>query len=286
MKYNDYIKKLSTRFLARLDEIDPQFNFDIGNEFEIHLGGLLQELLPNKYGICRGFVTPLDGQAKGDDIIIYDHQSYPNLKPNSASKFTIKENIPVDSVYAYLEAKNTIEIKKDSVGTYWGKAIKQTQDVKNIYREPRNSNEIIDGVTLGENLTIPLRKSFPEICNPMYTAIICRGIRENGKIITDHQEIKRKLIGLKYPNDNPPDLIIIGNDLAIFPSLIEPEKQTLESPFFIKGRHSLVTVIMPEMAFGFGMAMIQWALQNIKLKDINWKLVLGEVFEKNSHLNI
>lgn len=276
MMYNNYIQKLSSRFMSRMEEIDPQFNFDIGNEFEVHLASLLEEMLPLKFGVCRGFVTPKSGESKGDDIIIYDHHSYPNLRPTSTEKFTIKENIPVDSVYAYIEAKNTIEIANKNANTYIGRAIRQTTAVKSLERPSRLLSERIDGVTLGENMHIQKRKGHPNICNPMYTVIISRGLREKGKAITNPDDIYDKLLNIKYENNFPPDLIIVGNDVVVTPALIEQNKQTIESPFYIPNRSQLTVVKMPNMAFGFGLSMIQWALQSIKLKELDWREVLSE----------
>ena len=42
-KYNDYIRKVSSRFNAHLDEIAAYYNFDLGNEYEIAICEALGE---------------------------------------------------------------------------------------------------------------------------------------------------------------------------------------------------------------------------------------------------
>lgn len=276
MYYNDFLKRLSNRFSDRINEIDPEFNFDIGNEFEIHLAELFEQILPNKYGVCRGFVTPKTGESKGDDIIIFDHLKFPYLKPHSAPKFTIKESIPVESVYAYIEVKNTIEISNTNSGTYWGKALNQTSAVKGIDRDKTLNSELVEGVTLGQGFDIPQRDGFPDYHNPMFTCVFTRGIRENGTLITGAEEIKQKLIGLCF-GLNPPDLIVVGNEVAVFPVVQNGNNQILKSPFYISGQTTLAVVKMEEVAFGFGISMLLWAVENIKIKSVNWKEVLEEV---------
>ena len=63
----------------------------------------LRRFLPLKYGICRGFVVDRHGNT---DIITYDQELYPTLRfLDSDNQFAQKEQIPVEVVYAYIEAK-------------------------------------------------------------------------------------------------------------------------------------------------------------------------------------
>ena len=63
MKYRGYLKKMSERFEAEFKRIAAHYNFDHGPEFEIALCEVLRLVLPQKFGICRGFVVPADGEA-------------------------------------------------------------------------------------------------------------------------------------------------------------------------------------------------------------------------------
>lgn len=106
--YNNYVIDLNNKFQRRLDDIAADHNFDYGNEFEIAVCEVLREFLPLKYGICRGHVVSFDGNKTGDDIIIYDQERFPTLRLNRRDNFSRKENIPIEAVYAYFEAKHTI----------------------------------------------------------------------------------------------------------------------------------------------------------------------------------
>jgi len=70
--YNEYVELLSDKFLSRLVDILPDYNFDYGIEFEIALCDIFRSFLPEKYGICRGHIVDFNGDNVGDDIIIYD----------------------------------------------------------------------------------------------------------------------------------------------------------------------------------------------------------------------
>ena len=116
--YKDYLRRLSDNAANHFEEIDPEWNFDLGHEFEIALGSLLNNMLPDRYGICRGFVTQKDDVIAGDDLIIYDKLKSPLLRPPNDLLFTRKEYVPIEATYIYIEAKNTIEIEDDGKRTY------------------------------------------------------------------------------------------------------------------------------------------------------------------------
>ena len=78
--YNNIIEKISNEFGRELSSIVATYNFEYGEEFEIAICKILRKILPNKYGICRGFVVDKEGKAEGDDIIIYDQELYPTFK--------------------------------------------------------------------------------------------------------------------------------------------------------------------------------------------------------------
>ncbi len=286
--YDNYIKKISDRFESRFNEIDPKWNFDIGNEFEVELATLIDELLPDKFGVCRGFVTPIDGIAKGDDIIIYDKMNVPLVKPPNSHKFTRKESVPLEATYAYIEAKNTVELKDKSAGTYIGKALDQVAQIKKLERRPRPFSKIIRGVNL-ESLKFERNIGTPQILNPMFTAIIARGVRINGKLVTDIKIIKENL-----PDDTGdfgPDLIILGSNIGIAPYYVDKLETSktfginYESPFCVGDRHEMIVYEMPKMAYGFGLCSLLYALELIKLDIMPWRKVLGEIITKADNIS-
>jgi hypothetical protein len=102
--------KLSAKFKSRFDEISAVHNFEFGNEFEVAICESLREFLPEKFGICRGYAVSKDGEKAGDDIIIYDAINFPTLKFKKRNDFSSKEEIPIEAIYAYIEAKHTVDI--------------------------------------------------------------------------------------------------------------------------------------------------------------------------------
>jgi len=262
MIYKNYVEKISNRFQSRFDEIDPMWNFDQGNEFEIELATLIDELLPDKYGVCRGFVTPKSGTPKGDDIVIYDKLNVPLLRPPNNFRFTRKEYVPLEATYAYIEAKNTIELKNKSKSTYIGKALKQVSDIKKLKRKSRKLEDVIDGFNL-KNIKATKPVGSPQILNPMFTVLFCRGVRINGKLEKNIDEIKKHL-----PEDTGkygPDLIILGPNIGITPHFIDTDKEGIthsisyETPFCIEDRHRMLVYEMPKTAYGFGLSSLLYA---------------------------
>jgi hypothetical protein len=61
--YNNYVRDVSERFEQALARIKTEYNFEYGPEFEIAICKTLRAVLPQKYGICRGYVvSELGGQ--------------------------------------------------------------------------------------------------------------------------------------------------------------------------------------------------------------------------------
>ena len=133
MKYRNYLETLAKAVKHRFEQISAHYNFDNGDEFEIALCDLLREILPSKYGICRGHVISVDGQSAGDDLIIYDSERFPTLRIFPQERYDTKQDIPIEAVYAYIEAKHTLHINGDiHDGQSLLKACSQVATVKRI----------------------------------------------------------------------------------------------------------------------------------------------------------
>jgi hypothetical protein len=59
--YNGFVTKLGEQIDAALAEIETVHNFEFGPEFEIALCKVLRRILPNKYGVCRGYAVDEGG---------------------------------------------------------------------------------------------------------------------------------------------------------------------------------------------------------------------------------
>src|SRR5581483_5839792 len=99
--YKGYVANVARRFDEALSQIAANHNLELGGEFEIALCRTLRNALPHRYGVCRGFVVNAEGDAAGDDIIIYDRARFPTLRALGDEDFSRLENIPIEAVYAY-----------------------------------------------------------------------------------------------------------------------------------------------------------------------------------------
>lgn len=280
--YNNFVDKINTRVDAILSEIETIYNFDLGDEFEIGICKLLKVLLPEKYGVCRGHVITKDGKQAGDDIIIYDKHNFPILRMLNEDSLWRKQFIPVEAVYAYIEAKNTLYINSDtSNGQSLGKAINQVNLVKSLPRASKPIGDIDRYIKFGE--TKQNMQGWPKIRNPMYGCILSRNIKLNktDSATSINQESLRAYLYLctnpkspKYVNDiKYPDLIIAGKDHIAVPKI----DSELKSPFLIDGESCLDTFSNTQgKAFGIGLSTFIYALNAIDLKDMYWPEIIAD----------
>ena len=232
--YNDFLKNISQKFQNNFNEISAIYNFDYGEEFEIALCKSLRTALPNYYGVCRGSIFSIEGESVGDDIIIYDQFHFPTLRLLEDNTFAQKQQIPYESVFAYIEAKNTLVIEGSGANTI-EKAWVQCQNVKKLNRkEVRFSKYSVNNIPFLKPLPF-----WPKIGNPIYTAIFSRGIRKktNEQIMDSEsgsQDLFKKIATLEQSKQ--PDLIIADFNSLFIPS-IRPQ---IESPFLWKIQNTII----------------------------------------------
>jgi hypothetical protein len=193
MLYDNFVRDITDRFEHALAKIKAEHNFEYGNEFETAICRTLRTMLPEKYGICRGYVVSKLGQKAGDDIIIYDKMGFPTLRGLGKDDFATKEQVPIEAVYAYIEAKHTLCIEGDG-GTSFQKAVNQVAQVKMLC----NSRGAIPFVTDDVRY---LESGWPTIRNPAYGVILSRYVKQkdSGKRLEDPKEILGHLLGSAPP---------------------------------------------------------------------------------------
>jgi hypothetical protein len=280
--YDDYILRLSQKFNAELESIKAIYNFDLGDEYEIAICKVLRQILPIKYGICRGFAVAEDGSKSGDDIIIYDSNRYPSLGIREYNDFSRKEFIPAEAIYCYIEAKYTLDIS-DSKNNNLKKALKQVDDVKSIC----NKRESVE-INHFDDLVFPKIESpwdYPPIKNKSWGAIFCSRIKFNGNLLTNPLEIEEILRKTSIDTLNKPDLLIFGRDLITIPVFIDKPKKGIStmSYFHLNGLTSYKTSITKNIAVGIGICQLLGAIDRISLGKIKWnKIVLDGITKSNS----
>lgn len=274
--YNNYVRDVSERFEQALARIKTEHNFEYGPEFEIAICKTLRAVLPQQYGICRGYVVSELGETAGDDIIIYDRMRFPTLRALETDDYASKEQVPIEAVYAYIEAKHSICIEGDG-GTSFQKALTQVGQVKMLCDRrravplfERDLNEKKDGPHRG----------WPEIRNPAYGIIICRHVRqkEGGPVLEDDKEILRRLLEAKATTLLPPDFCIFGKNHMFIP--VVPAENGggtfMPSPFFQSGMSSMNASVVDGVGFGAGLSLLLWALDWIQLGTMSWPAILED----------
>lgn len=281
MKYDGFLNTISLKFNSLFSEISVGYNFDYGDEFEIALCKTLRVLLPSKYGICRGFVVTLDGNRAGDDIIIFDCENFPTLRLLEDNAYAQKQQIPIEAVYAYIEAKHCLNLDGDD-GQSLSKALKQVSDIKALKREKVALCKIDNMLTL-HGYKANCQEYWPNYRNPMYTAIIAREVRQKktSKKLMDSAELFSNLnVGLNIlsasylfnPDIIIPDLIIAGEDIVCLPAV----NTQIESPFFIPKTSRLAPLNTNKLSFGIGISSMLYAFDYIKLGEIHWPTVIAD----------
>ena len=97
MAYWDYLKNFAKRFQDRFDQIAARHNMKLGDEFETAVCKIIRDVVPNRFGVCRGYVVNDAAEAAGDDIIIFDRDRFPTLRLLPQNDFSKLEDIPVES---------------------------------------------------------------------------------------------------------------------------------------------------------------------------------------------
>lgn len=266
MLYNDYIKNIDEKYKSFTSLIKAIYNFDDGDEYEVVLLHLLKALLPEKYGVCKGFIIDMEGNKAGDDIIIYDKYRFPTLRLFDNEDYSIKQQIPVEAVYAYIEAKHNLD---DST---FPKSLSQVNAAKRLLmkREKIDFSWVTDDLKLNESVNLKRENTnFPNYYNPPFTAIISRKCCIKHDELLDASSIIQMQINYGNKGNYPPDLIISDNIVGL------PAVGTqIESPFFCD--NSRIAVFNNQYAFGIGMTSLLYALDYIKLGKIHWPSVLAD----------
>ena len=282
MAYKNFVENVSKQVEGLFGYISTRYNFDFGDEFEFAVCDLLRQVLPEKYGICRGFVVTREGEFAGDDIIIFDSQRIPTLRSLDRNRWDRKEEVPIEAVYAYVEAKHTLCL--DGTG---GQSIKlaaqQVAKVKALPRMAVGLNEILPGVQL--NATPQRDPGYPEIWNPMLGLIVSRQVRikeglapANVDSFFPSLQAASTEVGGSHQK-HAPDLIIAGADAVCFPTI----GGRVESPFSRSGSTCLTPCKANGLGWGVGIATLMWALDEIHLGSIEWSHVAAAALNLPTH---
>jgi len=295
MQYDNYILKIDKKAKSAFEEISAEHNFEYGPEFEIAICKLLRRVLPSKYGICRGYVVSKNGEKAGDDIIVFNKARFPTIRGNKED-FAKKEQVPIEAVYAYIEAKHKLN------STSFEKAVSQIREVKTlISKRPKIPiNPITQNVKLNfQGIDQNKVNVYPNYGNPVFTMIWSKyseGEKKSttGKAVVD---MVNEILDEVEKEENAPDLIIAGEKACGIPVIIHEKKQKNEvlsftpAPYHIPSLGTGYLLMQSEsMNFGFAIAQLLWAIDWIELGHINYQSIaletitesLNELFKENN----
>ncbi len=282
--YGDYVRRISQEFDTELSKIEAHHNFEFGDEFEKAICKILRRVLPNHYGVCRGYVVDELGNEEGDDIIIFDRMRFPRLRPVEESDLDTTQRIPIEAVYAYIEAKHTLALIGTG-GQSMAKALEQVGNVKALCntREPRSWEALTRHATLGKGFTHVREKDGPSTRNPVFSAIFARFVRLRGgqpriESCRIMNELEANQKDIPSPFENSPDLVVLGSDVSMLPMVMgeNPETRDYVSPFLVDGAQ-LVPISCQGTSFAVALFDILFALDNIELGRLKWSNIIGEV---------
>lgn len=280
--YMNYVKTLSQRFEASVSYVQHVYGFDAGDEFEVAICKTLRTALPIRFGICRGHVVTRDGDEAGDDIIIYDRMLFPTLRLLPDEDYSRKEWIPIEAVYAYIEAKHTLNLEDapDPNGkkSTLRHACKQVKKVKESCgtRESIPPEMITRSLSLDPGM-VGMPEGWPGIRNPMFGMILSRFARNHTPDrIEDANVIRDTVQNYPIPNsENSPDLIVCGASNISIP--FQPGQQG-GSP--LKLFRSLGTGyehrVTPDIAFGVALCTLLAVLDRIQLGELPFLAIIND----------
>lgn len=286
--YKDFVKDLSKRFASELEAISAEYNFELGDEFEIALCDIFRRVLPTRYGICRGHIVSADGKSAGDDIIIYDQSRLPTLKLRRKDDYSRLENIPAEAVYCYIEAKHTLYLEgearksEQSLAHAW----KQVQKAKTIIskRKPVPLEQIGPYRTLQGGISWSVSPYHPRIQNPAFGAIMCRHFKRNraSGTLNHSQEFKDFIENWQVPPGGP-DFVGLGPNMFIQPYVVT-ESGSGYIPFRLPDRSKYHVLETKEIAFGLSLVSILSAIDRIELGVMPWVEILNDALNKQELL--
>jgi hypothetical protein len=281
--YNGLIDRIAKTFDAAFSAIEAGYGFDYGDELEVALCRTLSRILPARFSVCRGFVVNIAGEKAGDDIIIYERHLFPTARFLLDGDFSLKEQVPIEAVAAYIEAKHTLELEGDSNSSL-DHALSQAGKVKQLCdrREAVPLRQIARNVVI-DGLDMKAPTGYPDKRNPMYTAIISRHVRRKPSKpnLTDSSEIDTALATRgAVAGVPPPDLVVAGPSNLALPCVPDGKGgKIIHAPFVLPNGGILATMKADQLAFGLGLCHLLWALDFITLGSVPWSVVLQDALD-------
>lgn len=285
--YNGYLTKLQEAFDSAFKDIAAVYNFDHGDEFEIALCVVLRKILPRRFGVCRGFVVDVEGNTAGDDIIIYDQDRFPTLRLFDPDDHARKQQVPIEAVYAYIEAKHTLHLEGDG-GQSVARASVQVAKVKELVgRRPAMGYGQDNPYLLRGDFRVVVPPGWPDRANPLYTVIWARQVKKTtgSAALLEGGQIAEALDGssMDVKPDLEPDLIVCGRDVVIVPAITNADGTNGLMPFFVNGHSTAFFWRTAGLGHAAAVVSLLHALDQITLGKMPWPALIAHGLGANVH---
>ena len=187
----------------------------------------------------------------------------------------MKQQIPVEAVYAYIEAKHTLTVEGEGAQSLH-KAGRQVAAVKSLPREPITVKNAFNPYIDFGGLRPVSRDNYPKILNPLFGAIIARQVRikERNKPLKTGEQIIQALDGKSVEAD----LLIAGSDVVFLPFINHDKQgtQVYHSPFAISESELVCRNETPGLAIAICISSLFYALDQIILGHVKWLDVIAD----------
>lgn len=273
--YSGWFNNIVERLDGEFTKIRSVYNIERGEEFEVALCRALRDLLPDRFGVCRGYAVEISGQLAGDDIIVYDASRFPTLRGLGRTP-EVKEHVPAEAVLAYIEAKHTIyaqqKVPVANKGQSMVKACDQVAAVKRLRRQAVPLEAISPRMHMPKGMC-KQRPGFPDIRNPWYGAVWALNIvvENDADPATAVSSRVNELLQAGTARSVLPDVIAAGS-VMLSPALLQPDGHHHTRPFVTNDTQLLSTNGV--RALGVAVMHLTWAIEDIMLGDIPWAHML------------
>ncbi|WP_437629625.1 DUF6602 domain-containing protein [Sorangium sp. So ce854] len=278
--YGGWVEESAEHLDAELRKLRRLEILELGNELESTLRDTLEDFLPQRVGMCRGWVVDSAGGKQGDDIILYDAARFRALRRLRDDRgMDKKERVPAEAVLAYIEVKHTLYVQErvpvKHRGQSLAKACSQVAALKGLRRDAVPLDMIAPRLVLPPG-TIQRRPGFPAIRNPWYAAVWALHLRVDRHLEHDPAEaVKRRIDAIQRTGlraEHLPD--VIAADTVLMTPAITTSGALEPRPFIAPDTELVFTNGIK--ALGAAMKHLAWAIDDILLGEIPWRRMLRE----------
>ena len=185
------------------------------------------------------------------------------MRSTQANNFSIKEQIPVEAVYAYIECKHSIDTEETL-----DKALQQVRKVKEFMmaRFPKANEHYEEAGPIYQGRVQDWPRIYPKLKNQPFAVVFARKSAEsftfNGKVAK-----------------NDPDLIVLGANKIVTQS-VALGADGIKGSLFLDEKHwaTFRTESAFEQAFGVFVLHVLAAINWIELVPIDWTDLLNNAY--------